>query len=339
MQQVAREIKSEMWREVFKATLKVFDAYLKQYPGKRLYTPIWDNPHIHTRANRKLSYARNINSRDKLVFPYQILGENDSGTITYLEPGTARRNLNIRVCNNTYNRWKNAVETMVKKHKIKYQQIDFQSRPAITQFLLHSDKGCSWWTKLQRYTFSSRQFVTKIENRWELRFGNPANQRTSIDFWNMVHRRNKELKFDNKIRMLQYEINRDSLKTNIILSKFVAGRTDKCTFCDTQRETITHLFVNCNITRNLLTSIEYYWQNWMKTTRDPLTTKEIIFGKFLHNLNLKRYILVLYYKRYIWIKRCKKEQISLISFNTWFRHEMKIQIYIKNLDFENTDLF
>ena len=106
--------------------------------------------------------------------------------------------------------------------------------------------------------------------------------------------------------------------------------TDLCTFCDEDIETLTHLFVECEISKLFWKQIED-WLHENSGIRVHISPKEIIMG----NLNIGHNLFDLVYligKHYLYSCRCTNTFPTLICFMKKLRqlHDIEKQIALKN---------
>ena len=158
------------------------------------------------------------------------------------------------------------------------------------------------------------------ERIWELELG--ALQGNY--FWNICYLMNKSIFFDNRLKWLNYQIIRGTLKTNRIICKFVPGITAQCTFCNAEVETISHLFYNCPVVSQFSNRLYMFFENlWPEINARPCL-KNFVFGNRNLDFCKPENLLCLYVKQYIWITRCKKKNLNLNAFVSWFKIEQKI---------------
>ena len=59
---------------------------------------------------------------------------------------------------------------------------------------------------------------------------------------------------ETKLRLFQIKLNLRAVVTNIVLHGLEITTTDKCTFCDAEKETLLHLFCTC-------VKVAPFWEN------------------------------------------------------------------------------
>ena len=144
-----------------------------------------------------------------------------------------------------------------------------------------------------------------------------------INFWNQCYRNTNLIFFNNRIKWLQYQIIRGTLKTNRIVSKFADSVTSTCTFCEQHTETIIHLFWECTHVIAFLRNVSLKFQQNDNKFFHHHSLKSFIFNNsnnFLSPITLA----ALYMKLYIWNSRCKKNVLNADNFNNFFMNEIRL---------------
>ena len=69
--------------------------------------------------------------------------------------------------------------------------------------------------------------------------------------WEFVYPLSNDCTLDNILKMFQYKLLHRTIPTNTFLHKCKLVETELCAFCGETRETILHLFCDCNIVKNI----------------------------------------------------------------------------------------
>ena len=77
----------------------------------------------------------------------------------------------------------------------------------------------------------------------------------SLDFWQGARKLYSDNYLENKLKWLQYQIVRNSLQTNLIVSHFKASVSSLCSYCLEADEQVSHLFWSCKVVRPFLDQI------------------------------------------------------------------------------------
>ena len=80
----------------------------------------------------------------------------------------------------------------------------------------------------------------------------------SLQHWDGARRLYSNTLLDNKIKWLQYQIVRNSLKTNYIVSRLKSNVASSCSYCLEADELLSHLFWSCTVVRSLLNQIIFF---------------------------------------------------------------------------------
>lgn len=123
------------------------------------------------------------------------------------------------------------------------------------------------------------------------------------------------------------------LGTNYLLSKMNIVNSDKCSFCNEEKETIKHLFWDCR-------SIVPFWISFQTFIKDNCTTHtiewnliDVLFGnpQFEDALNL----LILKAKQFIYSMKMKKLIPIFVNFKTGLSVVYRTEEYIAKRDLKN----
>ena len=114
---------------------------------------------------------------------------------------------------------------------------------------------------LQKYGKSTKSFYdylfSKIESllrKQQTRWNEELNLSISTDDWSTIYKCNYDVTPKTKLRSFQIKLNLRAVVTNIVLLGLEITTTDKCTFCDAEKETLLHLFCTC-------VKVASFWEN------------------------------------------------------------------------------
>ena len=143
----------------------------------------------------------------------------------------------------------------------------------------------------------------------------------SVEFWSRVYSLVAGLKHENKIKWLQYQINRSSLFTNVKVHKFKPYISPQCSYCSNHPELIEHLFYSCE-------KVAQFWdevRSWLATLQInlPYNQKQILFGINNETCFSLKNGLILYVKYFIWTSKFQAKQLSLNIFQTFLQYKLK----------------
>ena len=163
---------------------------------------------------------------------------------------------------------------------------------------------------LQTYGKSTKSFYdylfSKIESlprKQQTRWNEELNLSISTDDWSTIYKCNYDVTPETKLRSFQIKLNLRAVVTNIVLHGLEITTTDKCTFCDAEKETLLHLFCTC-------VKVASFWENVSSWIESKLKYKlvlkpcNMLFGV---DCNHKLYTIInclLLHARFL-IFRCK----------------------------------
>ena len=168
-------------------------------------------------------------------------------------------------------------------------------------------------------------------NKRELKWHQELSTVFSLDFWSNARKLYSEVSMDNKLKWLQYQIVRNSLQTNFIVSHFKLNVSRLCSYCHHADELISHVFWSCSLVQRFLVQLI----NFLSTCSLQFTPSRtnVLFG--YHQLpyyHPKNYILLLF-KKFIWIDKFKGCQLDLGRFKSFLKvnvDDLKYRFGIKN---------
>jgi len=310
-------LNNKFWTECISSIKPTMLEFHKEYPEVYLSSSFWGSQ----------IYLRNGNIINKTIFPHLSRHFETPLDLLISRNGTSWEFLTLNDLGNPepaaeyemeYIEIRYIIMTTLQKLKINLNSINIilPIRPPLLKLVSLSKKGCSKWATLLKKRFFRTANQVKHEKKWEEKLGNIQGPL----FWDRCYKLTKSVSFDNKLKWLQQQIVRGSLKTNHIISKFT-DISQRCTFCDIDNERILHLFWDCQQVSNFITEVSLELAN--RSTLN-LYRKKIIFGDLSQDAFSVSNIIILHMKRFIWIKRCKKNPLNVTNFFHWLRAELKM---------------
>ena len=113
--------------------------------------------------------------------------------------------------------------------------------------------------------------------------------------------------FEPYVRAFLYKVLNSILCTNTKLFKIGFITEDKCSFCKSESETLSHLLFDCIETKSFWRDFEFYFYSLSKEFVH-LTLKDVIVGIISTKCILLNYLLLIA-KIYLW--DCRRTQILL----------------------------
>ena len=240
------------------------------------------------------------------------------GTNTLMQYNDFIQRYNCNISEEKYVDARYTLKLAVQKLKLpetKLKVVQLPSRPTLISIALTTAKGCSNYYK---YLVKKDTLKNKIYLRDE-KWHNELNCRFSVNFWDRARALVAKIDFDNQLRWLQYQIVRNSLQTNVIVSHFLPNVTKACTYCRNpeSEELISHLYWVCPYVANFLTEA-FQFIRTLGFEINP-TRNQFIFGNPDHLAYTPNNFIFLVLKKYIWREKFKSATLNLVGFRSLFK--------------------
>ena len=137
------------------------------------------------------------------------------------------------------------------------------------------------------------------------------------------------------LQWYQVSTNHNILVTNKLLNQMKIRNDALCTLCQTGNETIVHFLWNCCKTQQFINDITHWLNSY--NIHCNLTEEYFIFGlQREHGVNKILHFILLYAKYYIYLARCKNQQLNIRVFKMKLRVMYRVhrQIALSNQEEE-----
>ena len=137
-----------------------------------------------------------------------------------------------------------------------------------------------------------------------------------------------KIDFDNQLRWLQYQIVRNSLQTNVIVSHFIQNVSKTCSYCgnDGADELISHLYWSCPYVANFLKDV-FSFLNDLGIEINQ-TRNNFLFGDPDHLAYSPKNFIFLILKKYIWREKFRTVTLSLVGFKSLLKKYIYDLVYM-----------
>ena len=170
----------------------------------------------------------------------------------------------------------------------------------LTHIACLEDKGCRRFYSILRSRENDRVNTASPEDKWH----NELDCILSVDFWNESWKSLSRLKMNNDLKWIAYQIIRNNLKTNVIVSKFIPIVNPSCSFCAESLENVLHLMYECPHVQNFWRSLnEFLVENSIPPL--PMSRTTILFGNHDEKPNSLANTLILLGKKFVWSAKFK----------------------------------
>ena len=159
--------------------------------------------------------------------------------------------------------------------------------------------------------FNEKQLSKKIYNRLICHNDlTDVRNKCGVHFGTILDANEYEKSYDNlykitsytKLRSFQYRLLQNGLVTNKNLYYWKIKDDPLCTFCKAETETISHLFINCNIIARLWTDVKNWIRN--KGFNVNVTLNNIVLNNIENKPDHVLNLVVMIVKQYIYRSRC-----------------------------------
>ena len=189
---------------------------------------------------------------------------------------------------------------------------------------------CSTYYKMLRMIINLNNKIFLRDTKWHLELG----QQYSVQFWDNARKLCASITFDNYLKWLQYQIVRNSLQTNYIVSHFKPEVSAICSYCNSVNslEKISHLFWSCSKVSEFLGEVFMYISS-LGINFEP-TREEFLFGFFHESFYKPKNFISFVTHKNIWVTKFKSGNLSLVGFKCFLKSyiiDLEIVFEIKNM--------
>ena len=205
-------------------------------------------------------------------------------------------------------------------------------RPFLIDAAFTTKKGCGKYYKFITKEINMKNRINLREDKWH----QEINARYSIQFWDNARRLCTSIRYDNPLKWLQYQILRNSLQTNYIVSHFIPNITRECQFGCQMDEKVSHIFWFCPIVAVFLNDVFNFIS---KTGLNFQPTREqFLFGYQNLQFNNPKNYLALVVKKFIWTSKFKFGNLSMVGFKYYLKSVLSDLKVLYNLK-KNENMF
>ena len=155
------------------------------------------------------------------------------------------------------------------------------------------------------------------------------------DIWKKYFKVAYEACMDTKMRIFQWKILHRSIVTNSKLLLFGIYDNNLCTFCHCKEETLVHLFIECKYVQELWSKL-IDWLHPNIVLQKEMEPKDLLFGVVGYGENQLMNLILILYKRYIYVSRCYKQSLSFEKLLNFIKDYYKHETWV-NQQYSNTD--
>ena len=319
--EISKCVKNPFWKQVLGTAVPITQGSAFCYPEKILASPFFSNPLI---------------VRNKIVKPrdFQEIANFISTIADFYYPGTNIimnwddfcTRYNVVISNEKFTDIRYTLKVALQKLKLPQSRLicaQYPLKPLLIDIAMSTNKGCSIYNKILTKKTILKNNIYLRENKWHLEL----RSHFSITFWDKTRYLCASIDFDNQLKWLQYQIIRNSLQTNYIVSHFKPNVSPTCKYCETPTslEKISHLFWFCpKISDFLVDVFAFVCSTGLVYTP---TREQFLFGYFdQHFFQPKNYISLIV-KKYIWVTKFKTAELTMVGLKSL------IKSYVSDLNY------
>ena len=311
---LSKKIQNKFWREVFRTAAPVIEGAVFCHPEKILLGSFWDNPLVT--KNRPLKKIDFSEISDKVVYFQDLfkVGSND-----LLSKAEIEEKCDTMLSQETYIELSYIMKTSLRKVGFRLENlpiVQLPIQPLLINIATLVTKGCNTYYKLIR---KKKVLNSNIKDR-EAVWHQELNTIYGLQFWNKSYALTTEIKNDNRLKWLQFQIVRNSLFTNHKVSKFNPNIFPYCRNCFST-EKIGHLVWDCGQAQIFWQEIKLFLEAFEITSQ--ITAKIAIFGYHKEPMTSITNFVILAAKGYIWKSKFEHAPLSILSFKKYLKCKLE----------------
>ena len=195
--------------------------------------------------------------------------------------------------------------------------IQFPLQPLTVHVANLTLKGCSSYYKYMRKENDFKNVLEQRESKWHTELGKIF----STTHWNKTYQCLSNIKNDNRLKWMQFQIVRNCLFTNVRVNKFTSTVSPSCSYCKDAPELISHLYYHCPIVLNFWQDLKNFFSKFGVSI--PLSDTAILFGYHEEHPWTVVNMIILWAKHYIWVNKFKNTHLSILAFKAILKTRLK----------------
>ena len=305
--QISKLLKNNFWKQVLGTAIQITEGAAFCYPERIITSPFWHNPLVQ-RNNKVIKESDfpevvgKISTLSDLFYP---------GTNKIMEWAHFCERYAVNISFDKFLDIRYILKLSIQKlnlPNVRLHCASFPQKPFLIDMAMCTTKGCSMYYKiLTKKSILSNKIAVR-ESKWH----EELCTKFSIHFWKNLRSLCASINFDNKLKWLQFQIIRNSLQTNYIVSHFKRSVSKECQYCSQSNELVSHLFWTCHIVNSFLDDIYMFFAE-IDFEYSP-SKAQMLFG--FHDLPFshpKNYISLII-KKYIWTTKFRSCQLNVSRF-------------------------
>ena len=295
---LGKKLKNKFWSQTLTSTVQVSEGEAFCNPERLMFSSFWHNPLI--RRNNKIIRYEDFPELKNVITTLSDFYYPSTNQIMAFDAFQNRYRTNLT--NIKYIDIRYVISTALQKLNLPPSRLncaDYPQKPTLIHVALATNKGCSYYYKILTKKQGLKNKISVRENKWH----EELQSRFSIIFWHNARKLYASISCNNNFKWLQFQIVRNSLQTNFIVSHFINDVSPLCKYCLNLPEKVSHLFWSCNCVSVFLQEV---FQYICSTGLAYIPTRnEFIFGNYKFSTESPQNYLSLIIKKYIWKTKFK----------------------------------
>ena len=315
---VGKELSNDFWKPVFCGVKAFMQGAIFCDPENIVTSPFWDNLAI-LRNNKVIKRTFFPGLSDEIFTLADLLCPTTGDLLSWAEMTEVYK---YNITQETYVELKyifKITKTSLGLPESRRLLHEKPYQPLLISLINKTVRGCSVYYRFLRKYRNLNTNLAARENKWHDELGYSL----EVTFWNNVYVLTSSIRHENKMKWLQYQINRNCLYTSQRVNRFKNHVSPFCVFCSERSyvkhlELVSHLFYDCEFTYNFWCEMRT-WLLLLEMPIDlPLDKVKIIFGLSGKKNEMINYIL-LCGKYFIWRERLDSKSLSFVAFKRYFK--------------------
>ena len=315
---IGKSLKNIFWNQVLQSTIKIYEGAAFCNPELILQNSFFYNPLI-LRNKKTVRYEDFPELKNRIS---TIANFFHPGTNVLMSFGAFKDSFGVEIDEVKYIDIRYIIKLAFQKLRLsesRLSKVFYPSIPTLINIALSTKKGCGAYYKILSRKRCVENKIAIRDEKWHIELQSVY----SLIYWEKIRALNATIDIDNPCKWLQYQIIRNSLQTNYIVSHFIRNKSPLCQYCTLSNEKISHLYWFCSYVKNFLTNAFQYITN---TGLIYAPTKlEFLFGvtneTFDHPINY----LSLLIKKYIWKIKFKNAILNIVGLKN------HLKLYLRDL--------
>ena len=304
------DLRNPFWKHILESWVQYIRSFKIDNLVKKIYSPLWGNSLINRNGNYIINewYNKGIRNvidlidENGLFYQFQMLQERYGIHGTYLDY--------MQLINRIPRLWRDIINENSEKCASYKNNVQIN---CFVFYRLRKRRGCR-----DIYDKIIPVNEVTIPNKWINEIGD-----IQIDEWKKINKKLNYIK-EVKLRDFQFKINNCILVTNSFLFKIKKKDTNRCSYCNQEAESITHLLFYCG-------KVVEFWKNfktWLARKANfnlQVEIKNILFSS--HSQALLSYLITVA-KYYIYKSKFHMKMLSIKGFENFLKQKFINEMYI-----------